>query len=79
MRIIVACERTQRICQALRRRGHDAYSCDIEPTDGCADYHFHDDIFEVLKRDSSWDMMIAHPECTYLSNSGVKHLYRGGA
>jgi hypothetical protein len=72
MKVLVACEYSGTVREAFRKRGHDAISCDIIPTeiDGP---HYEGDIFDILYDD--WDMMIAHPPCTYLSNAGAKHLY----
>lgn len=59
---------------AFRRRGHDAWSCDLEPSD--SPYHYRGDVLTILDRD--WDLGIFHPPCTYLSNSSSKHLYLDG-
>lgn len=76
MRIIVACEESQAVTNAFRKKGHEAFSCDILPcSGGHPEWHFQDDIFQVLKRENKFDMMIAHPPCTYLSVSGAMHLY----
>ena len=76
MKILVACEFSGIVRDAFRRRGHDAWSCDILPTEADPAYHIRGDVLEIL--DQGWDMMIAHPPCTYLSNAGAKHLFRGG-
>ena len=55
------------------RKGHDAWSCDILPTE-TPGQHYQGDVFDIL--DHGWDLMIAHPPCTYLANSGVQHLYK---
>lgn len=73
MRIIGACEVTQRVVTALRERGHEAYSCDVLPTVGNPEWHIQDDVRNHL--DDGWDMMIAFPPCTYLCNSGVRWLH----
>lgn len=73
MRILVACEYSQMVTNAFRAKGHDAWSCDILPTDGDPAYHIQGDVLDIIN--DGWDMMIAHPPCTRLSNSGVKHLY----
>lgn len=73
MRVLVACEYSGTVRDAFRSRGHDAWSCDILPTDADATYHYQCDVLEILGDD--WDMMIAHPPCTYLTNSGVRWLY----
>lgn len=60
----------------LRRLGHEAYSCDIEPCSGChPEWHLQQDVTPLLRE--KWDMIIAFPPCTYLSNAGARHLYRG--
>ena len=77
MRILVACEESQRVCIAFRARGHEAYSCDIEPcSGGHPEWHIQDDVLKYL--DENWDIIIAHPPCTYLSNAGARFLYPGG-
>ena len=70
MRILVACEESQATTIELRKLGHEAYSCDIEPcSGGHPEWHLQQDVKEVLKQ--QWDMIIAHPPCTYLTNTGV--------
>ena len=77
MRVLVACEESQEVCKAFRALGHDAYSCDIEPcSGGHPEWHLRCDALELLK--IQWDMILAFPPCTYLSNAGAKHLFRGG-
>lgn len=72
MKILVACEESQEVTKAFRNKGHEAYSCDIQPcSGGLPEYHFQQDIFEVIEM--GWDMMIAHPPCTFLSNAGNRH------
>ena len=75
-RVLVACEFSQIVTKAFRDRGHEAYSCDILPTEGNPDWHIQDDVLKHL--DEGWDMMIAHPPCTYLSNAGARYLYPKG-
>jgi len=74
MRILIACEYSGRVREAFRKLGHDAWSCDLLPADDNSPYHITGDVLEQL--DKGWDMMIAHPPCTYLSNSGVSWLYK---
>lgn len=74
MKILVACEYSGRVREAFRKRGHDAWSCDILPSDDNSPFHIQDDVLKHL--DEGWDMMIAHPPCTYLANSGVQHLHK---
>lgn len=69
MKILVACEESQAVTKELRRLGHEAYSCDIEPcSGGHPEWHLQVDALELLKM--RWDMIIAHPPCTYLTVSG---------
>lgn len=74
MKILVACEESQAVCIELRALWHEAYSCDILP---CSwwhpERHIQWDVLEQL--DKWWDMMIAHPPCTFLSNAGARFLY----
>ena len=83
MKVLVACEESQAVCIAFRERGHEAYSCDIqEPSGGHPEWHILGDALEAVKggnvttMDShvhtigKWDLLIAHPPCTYLTVSG---------
>jgi site-specific DNA-cytosine methylase len=73
MKVLVACEESQVVCNAFRARGHEAYSCDIVPTTGKNKWwHFQRSIFDVLALTKGWDMMIAFPPCTHLSVSGAR-------
>lgn len=77
MRVLVACEESQRVCIAFRNKGHEAYSCDIEPcSGGHPEWHIQDDVLKHLNE--NWDLIIAHPPCTYLSNAGARFLYPKG-
>lgn len=77
MKILVACEESQAVTKELRLLGHEAYSCDIEPcSGGHPEWHLQVDALELLKM--KWDMILAFPPCTYLSNAGANHLFRGG-
>lgn len=77
MKVLVACEESQRVCIAFREKGHEAYSCDIEPcSGGHPEWHIQDDVLKHL--DEDWDLIIAHPPCTYLSNAGARFLYPKG-
>lgn len=69
MRVLVACEFSGVVRRAFRARGHEAYSCDILPALDRSPYHIWKDVTPVLKEE--WDLVIAHPPCTYLCNSGV--------
>lgn len=76
MRILVACEESQAVTIELRKLGHEAYSCDIEPcSGGHPEWHLQVDALELLKM--KWDMILAFPPCTYLSNAGARHLWKG--
>lgn len=92
MKVLVACEESQAVCKALRARGHEAYSCDIvECSGGHPEWHIRQDVIPLLngrcrfRTDDGterevpdrWDMIIAFPPCTYTSNAGAKHLFRG--
>ena len=69
MRVLVACEESQAVTKEFRRLGHEAYSCDIqECSGGHPEWHIQVDVVELLKM--RWDMIIAHPPCTYLTVSG---------
>ena len=71
MKILVACEESQTVCKAFRTLGHEAFSCDILPcSGGHPEWHIQDDVLKHLN--DGWDMMIAHPPCTYLSNAGIR-------
>ena len=93
MKVLVACEESQRVCAAFRAKGHEAYSCDIlEPSGGHPEWHILGDVLPLLNGNcifytmdgqahavtGKWGLLIAHPPCTYISNAGAKHLYRGG-
>lgn len=74
MKILVACEESQAVTKALRALGHEAFSCDLLPcSGGHPEWHFQKSVFEVL--DMGWDMLIAHPPCTYLAVSGAQWYY----
>jgi len=73
MKVLIACEFSQVVCRAFRDKGHEAYSCDLLPTEGNPDWHIQDDVLKHL--DDGWDLMIAHDPCTYQCNSGVRWLY----
>lgn len=71
MRVLVACEFSGIVREAFRRHGHDAWSCDLLPTE-IPGNHIQGDVLEILN--GGWDLMVAHPPCTYLCNSGVRWL-----
>ena len=71
MKVLVACEESQTVCKAFRAKGHEAYSCDIQPCGGgCPEWHIQGDVLEQLNK--GWDLMIAHPPCTYFCLSGIR-------
>lgn len=77
MRILIACEESQAVCTEMRRLGHEAYSCDIqECSGGHPEWHLQVDALELLKL--KWDMIIAHPPCTYMTNAGAVRMRVGG-
>ena len=70
MKILIACEESQAVCIAFRERGHEAYSCDIiDCSGGHPEWHIKADALELLKM--RWDMIIAFPPCTYMTNAGA--------
>lgn len=91
MNVLVACEESQRVCSELRKLGHSAFSCDIEPcSGGHPEWHIKDDVLPLVESErvhfktmtgdayffrERWDMIIAFPPCTYLSNAGACRLY----
>ncbi|MCA1967336.1 MAG: hypothetical protein LDL23_11915 [Flavobacterium sp.] len=89
MKVLVACEESQAVTKELRKLGHEAYSCDLlECSGGHPEWHFNHDVFEVIenkggitqngkkvKIKGNWDLMIAHPPCTFLAVSGARWYY----
>jgi hypothetical protein len=69
-KILVACKFSGKVREAFRKQGHDAWSCDIIPSDDNSPYHIQDDVLSHLN--DNWDMMIAFPPCTYLCVSGAR-------
>lgn len=91
MRILIACEESQTVCEAFRAKGHEAYSCDIVPcTGGHPEWHIQSDVLPLLggcckyktsdgmthELQGRWDLIIAHPPCTYLTNGGAVRMFR---
>ena len=90
MKVLIACEESQRVCTAFRERGHEAFSCDMqEPSGGHPEWHILGDCLGVISGGGMtitmdgqihlidrWDLIIAHPPCTYLSNAGAARLYK---
>jgi hypothetical protein len=75
LKVLVACEFSGKVRDAFAKLGHDAWSCDIIPTDAPGN-HYQGDVTDIVNE--GWDLMIAHPPCTYLSNAGARFLYPKG-
>lgn len=86
--VLVACEESQTACMAFRARGHEAYSCDIQtPSGGHPEWHILGDALDAIRAGKietmdgvvhdipRWDLLIAHPPCTYLSNASAVRLF----
>jgi len=74
MKILIACEESQVLTKAFRENGHEAYSCDIQDcSGGHPEWHIQDDVVNVI--DNGWELMIAHPPCTYLTVTGNRWFY----
>jgi len=70
MKILIACEESQTVTNEFRKRGHEAYSCDIiECSGGHPEWHLQQDVISLLKE--KWDMILAFPPCTHLAVSGA--------
>jgi hypothetical protein len=93
MNVLIACEESQRVTAEFRRLGHNAFSCDIiDQSGGHPEWHIMQDVVPLLNGnckfmttdgteheiDGKWDLIIAHPPCTYISNAGARHLYPQG-
>ena len=75
MKVLIACEESQAVCKEFRKLGHKAFSCDIyECSGGHPEWHIQGDVLEQL--DNDWDLIIAHPPCTYLTNAGMCNMTR---
>ena len=72
MRVLIACEFSGVVRDDFFKKGHDAWSCDIQPTTFEGN-HIQDNVLNHLNK--NWDLMIAHPPCTYLSRAGARWLY----
>lgn len=72
MRVLVACEYSATVRDAFRKRGHDAWSCDLLPTEGDPRFHYQGDVFKFLAGSLQFDLLIAHPPCTHLAVSGAR-------
>ena len=92
MNILIACEESQRVCKAFREKGHNTFSCDIiDCSGGHPEWHIKSDVVPLLNGhckfktsdgcehyiDGKWDLIVAHPPCTRLCNSGQRWLYFG--
>ena len=89
LNILIACEESQTVCKEFRRLGHNAFSCDIlKCSGGHPEWHFNCDVLEIIKNkggklqsgetvyiDGNWDLMVAHPPCTFLAVSGAQWYY----
>lgn len=75
MRVLVACEYSGRVREAFRKRGHEAWSCDLLPSEDGSPFHRQCDVFEMIDS-MHWDLLIAHPPCTHLAVSGARHFAR---
>lgn len=90
MNILVACEESQAVCKAFRERGHKAFSCDVQPcSGGHPEWHIQGDCLPLINGNCTfttedgnahtqagqWDILIAHPPCTYLSNAEAARLF----
>jgi hypothetical protein len=77
LKILVACEESQVVCKAFRELGHEAYSCDIQDCSGeRPEWHIKGDVLNHLN--DGWDLMTAHPPCTYLSYAGTGYWNKPG-
>jgi hypothetical protein len=74
MKVLVACEYSGKVREAFKILGHDVTSCDLLPSDDKSPDHYQGDVEDILY--DGWDLMIGHPPCTYLCNSGVTWLHR---
>jgi len=73
LKVLIGCEFSQIVTKAFRDRGHEAYSCDLDPTDGNPEWHIQGDLLKIMN-DGSWDLGIFFPPCTYLTVTGNKWL-----
>jgi hypothetical protein len=78
MNVLVACEFSGIVRDAFRKRGHNAWSVDLLESESYKGPHIIGDALELTAPGNPWDLMIAHPPCTYLANSGVRWLYKDG-
>lgn len=93
MKVLIACEESQRVCMAFRKKGHESYSADIlDCSGGHPEWHIKGDCLPLLngncefktadgalhRINGKWDILIAHPPCTFITNAGARHLYPKG-
>jgi len=71
MRVLIGCEYSGVVREAFRKLGHDAWSCDLLPSDDNSAYHYQCDVLTIL--DQGWDLAIFHPPCTHLAVSGARY------
>lgn len=71
MRVLVACEYSGRVRDAFIKKGHDAWSCDLLPSESDFGPHYQGSVFDIIN--DGWDLMVAHPPCTHLAVSGARH------
>ena len=91
MKVLIACEESQTVCKAFREKGHEAYSCDILPcSGGHPEWHIKGDALPLINGnctfstmdgvkhhiDGKWDLLIAHPPCTFMSKAGARWMYK---
>ena len=74
--ILIGCEESQTITAAFRAAGHNAYSCDLQATRGNKDWHYQDDVMDVIPT-REWDLIILHPDCTAMAVSGNRWYGKG--
>jgi hypothetical protein len=86
MKVLVSCECSGRVRDAFNKKGHDAWSCDIQPSETPTDHHYQCNVLELIPSQShedysewyyedNWDLLIAHPPCTYLCSAGARWMY----
>lgn len=75
MKVLIACEFSGVVRDAFIKQGHDAWSCDLLPTERPGP-HYQGDVLDII--DNGWDLLVGHPPCTYLANSGVRWLWIKG-
>jgi len=77
MKVLIGCEESQIICGEFRKAAYEAYSCDLLPTRGNPEWHFQEDIINVIRAIPNWDLIILHPDCTAMAVSGNRWYGRG--